>query len=274
VPTGDLVLSSDGKLAMTVGPWAKEKLHYIRRYCYIFNTGMKGKWGTRTYIDLFSGPGKCIIETTGEEIDGSPLIALKCDVPFSHYFFNDINANSMASLQNRAGSFASVNINYFNSDCNDAIDQLLPKLPPFSLDFCFIDPTNWQIKFDSIRRLTKDRRMDLALTFHTGEMKRVADSAPEELDDLFDGPGWQEEYKSMLLKGRRKGSRLLLDFYRQKLRELGYQEFDDHVLVRTTTGLPFYHLVFASKDHRGRDFWNKISQKSSTGQLRFALPEV
>ena len=143
---------------MIVGPWAKEKLHYIQRYCYIFNMGMKDKWSTRTYIDLFSGPGKCVIEGTGKEFDGSPLIALQCKVPFTYYFFNDINPSSIASLRNRASPFKSVKINYFNMDCNSVIDHLLPKLPSssFSLDVCFIDPTNWQIKFDSIQRLTKD----------------------------------------------------------------------------------------------------------------------
>lgn len=91
MPTGDLVSGSDGNLTMVVGPWAKEKLHYIRRYCDIFNTGMKDKWETRTYVDLFSGPGKCVIEGTEEEIDGSPLIALQCEEPFTHYFFNDLS---------------------------------------------------------------------------------------------------------------------------------------------------------------------------------------
>ncbi len=32
--------------------------------------------------------------------------------------------------------------------------------------------------------------------------------------------------------------------------------------------VPLYHLVFASKHRRGSDFWDKIIQKSSTGQLR------
>ena len=273
MPTGDLVPSSDGQLAMTVGPWAKEKLHYIRHYCYIFNTGMKSKWRTRAYIDLFSGPGKCVVETTGEELDGSPLIALQCDEPFSHYFFNDINPHSITSLQNRVSSFTSAQINYFNKDCNELVDDLLQKLPPSSLDFCFIDPTNWQIKFDSIRRLVKDRRMDLAITFHTGAIKRYADVAPEKLDDFFGDSAWRNEYKNMLLSGKREGSRVLLDAYENRLRGLGYKDIQDRVLVRGPRNLPLYHLIFASKHWRGKDFWNKISQRSSQGQWRLPLEE-
>jgi three-Cys-motif partner protein len=88
--TGELIVASDGELALKVGHWAKEKLHYIRRHCQIFNTGMKRQWSTRTYIDLFAGPGICLVQTTREEINGSPLLALSCEVPFTHYFFNDV----------------------------------------------------------------------------------------------------------------------------------------------------------------------------------------
>ena len=56
--TGDLIAGSDAKLVLKVGPWAKRKLHYINRYCEIFNAGMKNKWSIRTYIDLFAGPGR------------------------------------------------------------------------------------------------------------------------------------------------------------------------------------------------------------------------
>lgn len=275
MPTGDLVPGFDGHLAIAAGEWAKEKLFYIQHYCYIFNAGMKDKWSTRAYIDLFAGPGKCVIEATGEEIDGSPLIALKCGVPFTHYFFNDIEAQAIDSLKSRANPFTSANVTFFSKDCNEVIDDLLQLLPPssLSLDFCFIDPTNWQIKFDSIRRLTKDRRMDLAITFHLGSIKRVAHDAPEKLDYFFDGSIWREKYKGMLLAGRyEEGSRALLDVYEERLKSLDYK-INDLVYIKNTKGVLLYYLIYASKHSRGKDFWDKISQKSVTGQLRFPLAE-
>jgi len=273
MPTGDLVPGSDGQLAIVIGPWAREKLHYIQRYCDVFNTAMKGKWSKRTYIDLFSGPGICITEDTGKEFDGSPLIALKCKEPFTHYFFNDKDMRAINSLKGRVASLSSGNINYFNKDCNEVIEDLLRQLPPSALDFCFIDPTNWQIKFDSIRKLTQDRQTDLVITFQSGEMKRVVDNYPEELDDFFGDPTWQEEYKTESQKSGRKKGRVLLDIYEQRLRNVGYQAFDDHILVKTTGGLHLYYLLFASKHERGADLWHKISQKSYTGQLKLRIPK-
>jgi three-Cys-motif partner protein len=72
----DLTIGIDGLPVRIVRPWAKEKLHYLRRYIEIFTAGMKDKWPRRVYADLFAGPGRSVVEDTAEEIDGSPLIAL------------------------------------------------------------------------------------------------------------------------------------------------------------------------------------------------------
>jgi three-Cys-motif partner protein len=77
---------SDGLTIRSSGIWTEEKLYYLEHYLDIFCVGMHKKWpGKLYYVDLFSGPGRCHIRETGEEIDGSPLIALKFN--FAKYFF-------------------------------------------------------------------------------------------------------------------------------------------------------------------------------------------
>lgn len=268
--TGEFVVGFDGQLVLKGGPWAKDKLFHIKRYCDIFNAGMKNKWPIRTYIDLFAGPGRCLIETTKEEIDGSSLIALSCKVPFTHYFFNDIQPTVIESLQARAKSFDCAAINYFSRDCNEIIDELVQKLPLGSLDFCFVDPTNWQINFDSIRRLTERRQMDLAITFHVGAMKRVANEPPRDLLDFFPDSSWQQEYDGAS-KMRRSTGRVLLDAYERGLRDLGYGDMKDYVLETNSKHVPLYHLIFASKNPKGAEFWDKIAGRSETGQMRMPM---
>lgn len=268
MPTGELVVGSDGHLALVVGPWAKDKLFSIQHYCEIFSSGMKRKWPARTFIDIFAGPGKCAVEGTGEEIDGSPLIALRCKVPFTHCFFNDIDRSTIDSLYSRTRSFTSTKITLFSEDCNEVIKDLRSSLPSSSLDFCFIDPFKWEIKFDSIRQLTKDRSMDLAITFHSGNMKRVVDDHPDVLNDFFGDDEWQRECKSARAKGQVRMGRALLDAYKRRLSDLGYYGVHDFTLVKSTKGVPLYHLVFASRHPRGEEFWGKISRRLSTGQLR------
>jgi len=270
MPTGDLVVGSDGELTLTVGRWAKDKLFYIKRYCDIFNTGMKRKWAVRTYIDLFAGPGKCLVETTKEEIEGSPLLALSCKVSFTHYFFNDIQPDVIKSLKTRVAFYRSANVVYFNKDCNLVVDELLQKLPLGSLDFCFIDPFNWEISFNSVRKLTAERQMDLAVTFHVGGMKRVAHNPPQELLDFFPDRSWQQEYEKATETGKLKG-RVLLDAYERGLKNLGYGAIKDYVLAVNKRNVPLYYLIFASKHPRGADFWDKIAGRSAAGQLRMPM---
>ncbi|GAI47236.1 unnamed protein product, partial [marine sediment metagenome] len=98
----------------------------------------------------------------------------------------------------------------------------------------------------------------------------------EELDDFFGDFAWREEYRNMIRSGRREGSRVLLDAYEQRIRGLGYKKKDiqDRVLVRGPRNIPLYYLIFASKHSRGKDFWDKISLKSPSGQIRMPLSEV
>jgi len=268
--TGDLVIGSDGELTLEMGRWAKEKLHYINRYCHIFNIGMKKHWSVRTYIDLLAGPGRCRVQRTKKEIDGSPLLALNCEVPFTHYFFNDAQSSVIRALRNRAKSYSLPNIVFFNRDCNLIVDELLQRLPSNSLDFCFIDPFNWEIKFDSIRKLTENRRMDLAITFHIGSIKRVANKPPQELIDFFPDSSWQQEYEKAGEEGKLSG-RVLLDAYGRGLENIGYKEIKDYVLMANKKNVPLYNLIFASKHPRGADFWDKIADRSEAGQLRMIM---
>ncbi len=274
--TGEIVLATDGEIAIKVGPWAREKILYIRNLCEIFNTGMKNRWPVRTYIDLFAGPGVCVIERkkegkTGEEILGSPLVALSCKTPFTHYFFNDVRQEFINALRVRATSYGFPNLEYYTQDCNSIIDNLLLKLPRNSLDFCFIDPLNWEIKFETIRRLTKNRKMDLAITFHIGNIKRSAANPTQELIDFFPDSSWHQEYLNAREGGKPTG-RLLLDAYEQGLRDIGYSFIRDGVLEKNNRNVPIYHLIFASRHPRGSDFWDKVTERQATGQIRMSIP--
>ncbi len=270
MPTGDIVTGSDGRLVIRIGPWAKDKLFYVKGICEIFNTGMKNKWAIRAYVDLFAGPGSCVVGETSEEIPGSPIVALRCRLPFTHYFFNDLKPELIESLRSRTSSGESAIVRYFSEDCNAAADEIRERLPDKSLDLCFIDPLNWEIKFDTIRRLTQNRNMDLLITFHIGSIKRDAANPPQALLDFFPDSSWQQSYSDTANRGERTG-RVLLDSYEQGLKDLGYKEIRDHVLERNVRNVPLYYLIFASKHPRGTDFWDKVTTRSEAGQWRMAI---
>ena len=53
---GSLVPALDGLAARCVGPWSRDKLHYIRNYLGLFSQAMHKKFPARHCVDLFSGP--------------------------------------------------------------------------------------------------------------------------------------------------------------------------------------------------------------------------
>ena len=259
-------LASDGLIAWRTGGWAEEKLFYLSRYFYIFNVGMQKKWAERVYIDLFCGAGRLFAGR--QEIEGSAVIALRSQVPFTRCFFNDLEPRAVGALQKRAAQIGGPSATYFSEDCNIVIPHIRSLLPTHSLDLVFVDPSNWQIALESIATLTANRRMDLVITFHVGGMKRAAHSQPQSLDAFFGTALWREAYQQSLRAGRREGSRMLLDCYEEQLRKLGYKWVVDDVRITNSRHVGLYHLVFASKSERGEDFWEKITARSASGQMR------
>lgn len=263
-----VVTGSDSLPALEAGWWAEDKHFALNYFMDIFNGGMKNLWPQRAYIDLFSGPGRCHIRDTLEETDGSPLLALKQDPPFTHYFFNDIDPSFIEALKTRSSGLQS-NINYYSKDCNEVVEEIRNDYPSGALGLAFIDPWNWAISFDSVYRLTENRRIDLIIIFHTGSIKRNATHVLAKLDAFIGDSVWRTKYLDSLKRGERRGSRIILDHYEQRLKDIaGYNFVDDRALVTISTGLPLYHLVYASRNPTGADFWNKSIRRKRSGQRR------
>lgn len=269
-PAGHRVVpASDGLPALLVDEWWKDKHFYIQGYDSAFNVAMRQKWAYRPYVDLLAGPGLCVTER-GEEIPGSPLIALGCKELFTHYFFNDGDPTLAAALERRSAPMAGANIHCFNLDCNEAAQRIASQLPDprTSLGLAFIDPYGWEVHLSSLEWLTAGRRMDLLITFHSGAIRRWADEAPAQFDDFFGGPEWHDEYMEARESSPRSRSRILLDIYEARLSALGYPHVADDILIRNKQDVPIYHLVFASKSPFGKELWRKITARSRAGHRR------
>lgn len=264
-------IASDGHLAIEFGPWAEDKLSHLDKYCTIFNQATHKRWGERVYIDLFSGPGKCVRKGTKREFDGSPLLALNCDIPFTHYYFNDINSDYIEALRKRAQSY-SYNIEYINEDCNLAVDKILQNIPRNSICFAYIDPYYLEIKFDAIKKLTITGPVDLLITFHIGMARRNFLQPNSEMKRFFPpNVDWQQ-FPHDVIKGGHISTRPVLDAYESGLIELGYPKSNmiDDVLERNTKNAPLYYLIFASKHKLGAKLYSGvISRRDSMHRKLF-----
>jgi three-Cys-motif partner protein len=72
------VIGDDGLVVEKVGPWAKDKLEIVGHYVQISGaTRRKYRENRPAFIDVFCGPARSLVRSTGEYIDGSPVTAFK-----------------------------------------------------------------------------------------------------------------------------------------------------------------------------------------------------
>ena len=243
--------------------------------CDIFNRGMQRKWDRRYYIDLFSGPGRSVIRGSGEEVEGSPILAAKSQVPFTDYFFSDKNLLFLETLRKRVdnlGSKESLEFRYYHGDADSVVSDLEVSLPvaETSLGLAVIDSWGWDYSFETLTRLTEGRRLDLVINFPIVFIKRNWQRELPQLDKFMNGRRYRKSFENAMIREKPgvTPTRVLLDFYGEELKGIGYKYVDDHVEVKNSLGLPQYYLIFASKNERGADFWEKVTRRQESGQIR------
>lgn len=263
----DLKLGSNGLPARPSGEWAKEKLWYLERYVEIFNSGQKNNWPDRAFVDLLAGPGVCRIRDGQEEFDGSPLIALKSKTPFTQVILVEENAGLAAALRVRTQQpdLRPTPI-ILEGNCNDPaiVAEIHSRVTTKTLAFCFIDLLGFNVAYDTIRTLVRDRRIDLVVTFPEGGITRNAPLAgsiqAESWTRFFGTDDWKRVLAECAMGRRNKDPQIELALlYARQLERLDYQVNFLHETMKNTKRVPLYRPLFASKHARGSDYWLKIS---------------
>ena len=278
----------DGLLMRETGAWAAEKLDYLARYIDVFETAMRRKWPVRNYVDLLAGPGKNIVRDSGTILLGSPLLALTATYPFAGYFFADRSDENTKALQQRcAASPHSQRVDIRTGDCNDLVNDIVAYIRPDdwrSLNLAFLDPEGMELRWETVVRLATVRRMDLIINYPEGGLNRYMPKAfgkadQTRVDDFFGDRAWREIYHDWQNSGAPLGlHRRLMDFYKERLQELGYTKFrqvdqggDEPLIRNVRRRAPLYRLLFASKHPLGHDFWHKVTRRDVHGQVRLPL---
>src|SRR5436309_4454439 len=135
------VTARDGLPAREIGIWSAEKLSVVGRYMGIMSSGMKSKWDGLTHVELFAGPGRCVVEETGDDIPGSPLLALGTEKAFDKIVCVEADPVAYEALQQRVAAHPrGSTVKIILGDCNEAIDEVLAEIPQRHLALAFIDP--------------------------------------------------------------------------------------------------------------------------------------
>lgn len=271
----------DGLPIRCVGEWSRTKIYLLTQYFGIFSTGMSKKWsGNINYIEICSGPGRCIERSSGIEIDGSSLCIINHDA-FKYLrsaFFFDSNENVVDILNKRLSRYSLNNVKAFVGDFyrpEQICEIIHTQVNPYSLNLVFIDPTDCSLPFAMIESLKGNLpHVDIIINAAVGtDINRNIGNAllkPESYqevtnkyktflgsDSFFD----REDLIRLAVEGNSLALRnAFRDEYIRSLRRIGYEYFGQKRIRH------YYDIIFASSDIRGLDFWEKATKNDYDGQ--------
>jgi len=271
----------DGLFSGEVGSWVEDKHRLVALYDSLFSTGMKKKWDSRVYIDLYAGPGLLKIRDTNKFIWGSPMLALGVEHPFDKYIFCENDALSLDALKKRvAGHFPNADVEFVPGSCDEQVERISRLIPKASrtsrvLSFCFVDPYDLSLQFSTIRKIA-EHFVDFLflLALHMDANRNLAaylDVKNKKIDDFLGMPNWRERW--IRLPEPKNFPRFLAEMYAEQMQTLRYLpvEFNKMKQVRSDVkNLPLYHLALFSRHALAYEYWDEVL-KYSTPQLRFDL---
>lgn len=243
-------------------PWITKKYNPIELYCSMINADMKKKRKVN-YIDLYAGPGKCFERYSGKIVDGSPLIALRYE--FNNLYLNDINPDNVKALSFRTQQNTN-KVTIYNKDTNLVAREINEKLSDDSINFCFIDPGNREnLKYDTIKQISRNRTVDLLISFVYGlDYRWAVHSTEKKIDEFFGTDKWrfiEEKYKSKDIIFR---AHALMELYIEQLNKIDYlrppegAEYKNIFPIHNTRHGTLHYLIFTSKHKQGYDFCKRM----------------
>lgn len=257
-----------------VGEWSVELKHRLLREYVDATWGTRAKYRHRGYVDLFSGPGRVKVKTTGQIMDGSPLVAWRTSAdskaPYTSTIIADVDRPSVEACETRlksAGCSPRTLIGEARKTAWDACSHL----DKFGLHLVFLDPFNLEaLPFNVFDAFFEHdlRHVDFIVHFSANDLQRNLDSFLADETSVMDGfvPGWRD-HVTMRARDQMRGTAF---WYWVSL----FEKHEFHIakeapLIRGGTNQPLYWLVLLSRHRLAADIWNSVADKSPQGKLPF-----
>jgi three-Cys-motif partner protein len=279
------VLGSDQLPLQCVGAWVKDKYFHLENY---LNASCEARrkfsdQNNAVFIDLFAGPGKCVIKNENKEIQSGGLRALnRNQARFNELFYFDINKDNTDALKQRVNNHPNCNI--ITGDSNFEIFNLVKNLlrKEYRYYFAFIDPFGPDgLKFGTLKELAKLNRMDLLIHFPIGAIKRNLPTwklkTSTILDDFLGTDKWRSRIEGV---SSNQIFSVLIDVFKEQLKSIGYPDKGlklfsgdndtynalPSVAVKNTKEVDLYELILASKHPLAQKIWSSVIKMSPDGQ--------
>jgi three-Cys-motif partner protein len=263
-----------------IGPWSEIKLDILRDYAAPYSTILKRNGFHHGYIDAFSGPGLHIRKSGGEEILGSPLVALGVEPPFDEYHFIDLDGEKVDFLKSQVGNRPDVK--FYKADSNQVMLESV--LPRFSYAkrtraLCVLDPYALTLDWKVVCAAGGSRAVEVFINFPVHHMNRnckqedVSRVLPGELavmDRFWGDRSWhatmfRPSAQTSLFGDEMKDkteNRDLVNVYCQRLKDIaGFGFVADPLPMRNSRQAIVYYLIFAGPNKTGWKIVQDIYRK-------------
>jgi three-Cys-motif partner protein len=264
------IVPDDGLTFPEIGPWAEDKYRLIALYDELFSKGMKGKWDVRVYVDLYAGAGYGKVKGTETRLMGSPLIALNVEYPFDKYIFCEQDPDNLEALRQRVKRLApSADVVFINGSCDDCVDEILRAIPRGStsrkvLSLCFVDPFDFGLKFETLRRLSAAYMDFMVLLAAQMDANRNFDNYIAEgnakIAEALGKKDWRQRWSDAKLS-RNRFPVFLAEEFANSMTTIEYlpRKVHDMKLVKTyENNMALYYLALFSKHQRAYEFWKDV----------------
>ncbi|WP_428117891.1 three-Cys-motif partner protein TcmP [Candidatus Poriferisodalis sp.] len=273
--------------------WTLNKLEVLENYFVLYRRVAGGG----TYIDAFAGTGRGTSIRNGEQRvrDGSALIAAKSGA-FSQLHLCEKDSDSIDQLD---GSVATLTerqidrINIHNGDCNRIIPGLIDseRLDSERPCFALLDQDSTQLTWETIEKLAhwkayepppegqgrpKRCKVELWILFNSHQVvNRIWPSDREKhpmplgvdaLDRMF---GQRSVWFDLWEAGASTDA--LVERYKERLYDLGYQYVIPQLIKDPATGRPQYFMYHAT-DHPSAISLMRWAKRNADGYENVQLP--
>lgn len=262
-----------------IGRWSEIKLEIIKRYAEEFSkilTAQEKVPFHHIYIDAFSGAGMHISKTTGELVDGSPVLALQVTPPFRGYHFIDLDGAKVAALSKIVGGRQDVNI--YQGDCNRVLlTDIFPNVrwEDYRRGLCLLDPYGLHLNWEVIAKAGEMRSIEIFLNFPVADMNRnvlwnnpqnVSQADIERMNAFWGDDSWRKiaytTERNLFEFEEKTDNETIANAFRQRLKDVaGFKCVPKPLAMRNSNNAIVYYLFFASQNSTGEKIASYIFNK-------------
>lgn len=280
---GKIGIIKDDGLSLSPGQiWSLKKLLFLDYYVRAFVTIIrKNDFKNWYYVDTHSGTGLIGFEEQDlikERFPGSPLVAAfrSPEYVFTHYFFSDIDDNSIISLKKRLQSIkpltGEMDYTAQTMDFKKTVEFIESKKKFGNAFLIFVDPKGYsEIKWELMKKLLSISTADIVFTFMTYSIAFNKETALENpttaqsFNDFFGNENWKTC----------EDGNALVELYCSQIRQ--FKKYVEVIPVFQTGERKLYDLIIATNSKGGSNVIGdarRIMEVTTTELFRDALKVV